>query len=945
MNSAAFSVLPLLSYIIVSLLVGYVAIRLHRYVWKRRSLAATLPRPVNETLSSKSPLSFVRSTSWVWPHWTLPVPWSRSPAVSNSKSKAASTASTKNLTLELLPTSALPPPPTSVPTLFETPHLLDLSSPPPIPLQGAPTDSERHTAVLSSQRKSPLPLFRHQTHRPHSIIANRNIQRFSRPPSPHALLATTPPLAPHRRSRSLGGFPIRRLSGGQSGLRNKVDVEMREFVSGHSRDASQEHLLIDFSSSVTEDEIGPESDGNRLRISPAASDIGVMPVSGKVVEPCPVPLVDLEDDSAGAQKFESESENWMWFGPSAPSTVRRYDARSPPPSVKASGEAKFSFPFPLPLPLPKTEKLVFSHIGEEGGFDSLDSSETLVDIESASSEKDHQQVILKPIGDGLDDGATVDLISDLPINPFDDEYAAKFQPPSSVDQQPDAQLVDIDDHEYETRVQPLTNLLPSHHPLEDLIQVDVKLRQTSYPISLLTESRSRSDLTQTAFDRPELESHWLTEPSTSLSPLISTDAPIPLCTMEPSGVGLLEPVNWLLKEPEDLWGTSSQNQALLSESANVDLDLEKESIRTQVVLSEKEYMETSPGGSLLPTVLDEESADDEVPALDLDDLGMKLVVQEQDEDEEDVTPRPTPASVNDQLPVSNEDSLVPTILVENRGDDLTENNLEDVTSETEGCPDPGLLPLPELLLSSVETLLNTDVECKSTNAVQLPSQIPTPPASPPSTSPIRLSPTSPNPRKAGKSLPASPRSLAKNLNVATETMKVGFKSRTTSPCSATDPLPIEVEEKNGQLTPVPREPLRAAEPVQSEHEAKEVAAEVTVMEIDEDEANQDMVASPENKQGTSLPGSFPRYSEPSSSVSTAVSASTRTTMAARLATNPGQTRFHPSVRAIVRQPVEIALAMQLRPGLGAGADPAWMVRFLMAMFGWFAVLVSGQENY
>ncbi|KIK91393.1 hypothetical protein PAXRUDRAFT_66149, partial [Paxillus rubicundulus Ve08.2h10] len=38
---------------------------------------------------------------------------------------------------------------------------------------------------------------------------------------------------------------------------------------------------------------------------------------------------------------------------------------------------------------------------------------------------------------------------------------------------------------------------------------------------------------------------------------------------------------------------------------------------------------------------------------------------------------------------------------------------------------------------------------------------------------------------------------------------------------------------------------------------------------------------------------------------------------------------------------DIALAMQLRPGLGIGADPAWIVRFLMAIFGWFAVALTG----
>ena len=41
---------------------------------------------------------------------------------------------------------------------------------------------------------------------------------------------------------------------------------------------------------------------------------------------------------------------------------------------------------------------------------------------------------------------------------------------------------------------------------------------------------------------------------------------------------------------------------------------------------------------------------------------------------------------------------------------------------------------------------------------------------------------------------------------------------------------------------------------------------------------------------------------------------------------------------------DIALAMQLRPGLGIGADPAWMVRFLMAMFGWFTVLLTRKKD-
>ncbi|KIJ62076.1 hypothetical protein HYDPIDRAFT_176644 [Hydnomerulius pinastri MD-312] len=58
-----------------------------------------------------------------------------------------------------------------------------------------------------------------------------------------------------------------------------------------------------------------------------------------------------------------------------------------------------------------------------------------------------------------------------------------------------------------------------------------------------------------------------------------------------------------------------------------------------------------------------------------------------------------------------------------------------------------------------------------------------------------------------------------------------------------------------------------------------------------------------------------------------------------------QPLIHPRRRAY-RSAVpefDIALAMQLRPGLGIGADPAWMVRFLMAIFGWFAVALTGDR--
>jgi len=42
--------------------------------------------------------------------------------------------------------------------------------------------------------------------------------------------------------------------------------------------------------------------------------------------------------------------------------------------------------------------------------------------------------------------------------------------------------------------------------------------------------------------------------------------------------------------------------------------------------------------------------------------------------------------------------------------------------------------------------------------------------------------------------------------------------------------------------------------------------------------------------------------------------------------------------------LDYAFALQLRPGVGFGADPAWLVQFLMAIFGWVAILVGGPRD-
>ncbi|KAG6857497.1 hypothetical protein H0H87_002122 [Tephrocybe sp. NHM501043] len=92
-----------------------------------------------------------------------------------------------------------------------------------------------------------------------------------------------------------------------------------------------------------------------------------------------------------------------------------------------------------------------------------------------------------------------------------------------------------------------------------------------------------------------------------------------------------------------------------------------------------------------------------------------------------------------------------------------------------------------------------------------------------------------------------------------------------------------------------------------------------------------------------LPGSFPTSPSPPAPVTLPIETTAPSSL--KCASTTVQTRTTlPPPRNRLRAPrsaIDIALAMQLRPGLGAGADPAWMVRFLMATLGWFAILVSG----
>ncbi|PPR06751.1 hypothetical protein CVT24_013058 [Panaeolus cyanescens] len=291
-SSSAFTALPIAWYAIAAFFLSYVCLRVWRYSRARLSAKVSLPQPVS---SAKESFSLAKSTSWNWSRWSLL--WPRSWSKAKSKPAAILDTPSRDNSVELLPTTGLPPPPTP-------PPLVDLVTP------VAPATSGAQT---STRTPSPTQHHKHVAH-----------QLYSRPASPHAFLATTSPSKSHKRSRSLGGVPVRRLSSGtNSALRNAFptpstpppdfDHEMREIASS-SNSSFRDQILIDFSSSGSSEEGDMEA-----RVSPAASDIGVLPshVFTKP-RPSPVPLVDFAQSDVtpgfrGRQPAMDDMDSWRWF--------------------------------------------------------------------------------------------------------------------------------------------------------------------------------------------------------------------------------------------------------------------------------------------------------------------------------------------------------------------------------------------------------------------------------------------------------------------------------------------------------------------------------------------------------------------------------------------------------------------------------------------------------
>jgi len=312
-----------------------------------------------------------------------------------------------------------------------------------------------------------------------------------------------------------------------------------------------------------------------------------------------------------------------------------------------------------------------------------------------------------------------------------------------------------------------------------------------------------------------------------------------------------------------------------------------------------------------PPLPDEsESLLDEKPSYD-------LLIQQQQQDPES----PPPVENSPPLPLL-PPLTIPLITIS-----------DTKREQQEEYPDPELLPLPDFFSSSTKE--------GGKNRSQ-PSQTPTPPDSPP------LPPSSSSPGglvvKSTRTAPSSPRLLPSISTPASSPLALTRPAWSLRAADA-PPLGLSSSSSSSSATPVASPSLMRKGGVALKEE-EEAEAKVQEEGGEEEETDKDKI---KFKLSEALPGSFPDSQAPSLSDSSSSSNTTTTTTTttsinktiSALMSTPDTTRR----MRVSRSPLDIALAMQLRPGLGVGADPAWMVRFLMAMFGWFAILVSGQGEF
>ena len=987
--------LPIIGYSVLSVLVSYVAVRLYR---SRGAYSNVLPNPVSSfKLDRTTWWDCRRSLTWTWP-------------TSRKKAKPS-----KHMTVDLLPVTGLPPPPTALPI---TPPLVDI-----------PSVSIPRTPSSPSSFHQPI---NKQVHSLHPTS-------FPRPPSPHALLATTSPQKHPRRSRSLGGVPVRRLSGGASGLRNVQfldrDIEMQKM----DRSTSKEHLLIDFSSSGSSDEpdvLRRENEEEGVisrRISPASSDIGVLPAHCRpslfydpevsLVDLAPgrkvLPLVDLGDVEDGLSS-KKEDDMWKWFVPPVSGKISLTPLESTPVSMLKPISKSISEPLPTTsIPLPMSEGILIDFHSEP------DQEHVLVDLDVQHDNNVPQQGLhesLRVHTTHVDFDAAVSkppITTDKAAVSLDDPPIIKsalegrrsldslMKPITIVDiTTPDPIPVEISSSSVEESSQRGRRV--DRHPLEEVHEVEIKAvpeKAEASPAMIEEKKQNHEELV----NDHELYDHH--NDNYAFDKYHDHDNPQSLDTNRASSSSQVStiPVQaapaWYWDHEDDPW-----NGAVVVVNEEGGRDVEEELSGEREGAGSRGRVEEG------------------------DEKGVDLMEADLEVGEDEDVVKISPDSKALELPV--------------------EHFLEEVPTETEdeqSYPDPDYLPLPELLSGPSSPAVATEiplvlVEDESQNNFQeneenqnnqdedlqqskddeksprrAAAQMPTPPASPPPTSPLRVKglggePPSPNSLSSmGGLLPLA--SLSPLTTLQSTSLKLGPSFVLTPPNTASLSPAIEIkiqvpeEDKEnarvdkGNVSPnsATGRPLwsiraddapalgLAASSLSTTSSAglipgvgtnmggsprtrRRVLGDVTAVVENgetEEKVKEDTLKNEKDEENkvSPLPGAFPELVKPTTSPDTDVivaptitiaaltstllttsiaaasssisSISTPTSSTTALETSPPTIKRRP----IARSPLDIALAMQLRPGLGVGADPAWMVRFLMAMFGWFAILVSGQGEF
>ena len=861
----------------------------------------------------------------------------------------------------------------------------------------------------------------------------------------------------------------------------------------HVRGTSREHLLIDFSSSGSsgEEELQEADD-----VSPAASDIGVLPLhsrrhpqpnfisgysyasSAPQAQPVRVdartvgrhvPLVDLGDQDTATQDENSLDDAWRWFGSERSSISSSSSATTTTHVLKNTMSSQISTNS-------KIETLV-----------DVDSEEAPIELVSVPQtiHVRHMAADGTHIKDSLHVIQAKPMLVDIDDNTSHGEATLVDFEPNQVEEAKIPALVPLSKPELTHRSTAFEAEAGYSHPLEiEAESVHVQVR----PKSIILESPLPTDPeTSMLFGIEAQDPHRVADPE----PEHPKESPLPAEGITPptlvdvdvdaghpsvdSGVSTkpeqdTSSWSWDEVDVDDPWNNHlSMGESTMSNpesdlitfagGTTVD-DALGDAVQDDSKPEELGLLEMSPGGSLLPTAMDddlEREGQDGVPVFDLESVeiegcfskeqsSQRLLRSDVELEEEEITPKPTPVSSAVELPevvVMDVDVEEEQFVYEPQVEETVGSPLED--DEVFVYPDPDLPSLPlhledgptaeqplvttlSVFAEALETQINTHLLASGPDSSQaekvvekehlivpasqrLPSsQTPTPPASPPpmfgshppqphththlrvlnpttnasSNGSRTPSPVSPTPRLAVVLPFVEQQGRGEDKENDTPTaMTVGRFSESllaTKPLwsiRAADAPALGIPSSGSVLGASPR--MRRSvlgdldsnveEVVEAEEEKEEpkqkseedvLRTETEVeMKVDSESGAQpalaiaepptsDHQAAPPMKLSTSLPGSFPDVEPPSEVVESSpiVPAVTSPAVCRPVPTPNGAeaTQFViPSARTLVRSPLDIALAMQMRPGLGAGADPAWMVRFLMAVFGWMAVAVAGGD--